>query len=259
MKIINVEEAIGTVLCHDITRIIPGQSKGPGFRRGHVVREEDVSELRKIGKEHLYVFDLADGYVHEDDAARRIARAAAGPRRGAGRAGGGQGDLHRRRGREDRHRRHASAQAQFPGRRPVRHHSRQPARAKGEKTGRCQGASPGGSRRIGHRRRAAARGRKTHGPGPAAETGQGGNRGHRQRGLQGADRGQIRPGGQGKIQKLRLHGPGQTPGFRRRDDDREGHSRFPERGSGFHRGSRAACPWTPTTGLRPPSVPPGPK
>ncbi|MEF2229311.1 MAG: molybdopterin-binding protein [Pseudodesulfovibrio sp.] len=78
MKIINVEEAIGTILCHDITRIIPGQSKGPGFRRGHVVREEDVSELRKIGKEHLYVFDLADGYVHEDDAARRIARAAAG-------------------------------------------------------------------------------------------------------------------------------------------------------------------------------------
>ncbi|EGB16056.1 molybdopterin binding domain-containing protein [Pseudodesulfovibrio mercurii] len=79
MKVIDVEDAIGTVLCHDITRIIPGQSKGPGFRRGHVVRPEDVSELRKIGKEHLYVLDLADGYVHEDDAARRIARAAAGP------------------------------------------------------------------------------------------------------------------------------------------------------------------------------------
>jgi molybdenum cofactor synthesis domain-containing protein len=79
MKIINVEDAIGTVLCHDITRIVPGQSKGPGFLRGHVVRPEDVAELRKIGKEHLYVLDLADGYVHEDDAARRIARAAAGP------------------------------------------------------------------------------------------------------------------------------------------------------------------------------------
>ena len=78
MKVINVEDAVGTVLCHDITRIIPGQSKGPGFRRGHVVRPEDVFELRKIGKEHLYVFDLADGYVHEDDAARRIARAAVG-------------------------------------------------------------------------------------------------------------------------------------------------------------------------------------
>ncbi|WP_207262026.1 molybdopterin-binding protein [Desulfovibrio sp. Huiquan2017] len=79
MKVINVEEAVGTVLCHDITRIVPGKSKGPGFRRGHVVRPEDVFELRKIGKEHLYVFDLADDFVHEDDAARRIARAAAGP------------------------------------------------------------------------------------------------------------------------------------------------------------------------------------
>lgn len=79
MKVIKVENAVGTVLCHDITRIVPGQYKGPGFRRGHVVRREDIPELRKIGKEHLYVFDLADGYVHEDDAARRIARAAAGP------------------------------------------------------------------------------------------------------------------------------------------------------------------------------------
>ncbi|WP_272699567.1 molybdopterin-binding protein [Desulfovibrio sp. Fe33] len=78
MKVIDVEDAVGTVLCHDITRIVPGQSKGPGFRRGHVVRQEDIAELRKIGKEHLYVFDLADGYVHEDDAARRIASAAAG-------------------------------------------------------------------------------------------------------------------------------------------------------------------------------------
>ncbi|MEF2232376.1 MAG: molybdopterin-binding protein [Pseudodesulfovibrio sp.] len=79
MKVIDVEDAVGTVLCHDITRIVPGQCKGPGFRRGHVVRQEDIPELRRIGKEHLYVFDLADGYVHEDDAARRIARAAAGP------------------------------------------------------------------------------------------------------------------------------------------------------------------------------------
>jgi molybdenum cofactor synthesis domain-containing protein len=79
MKVIAVEDAVGMVLCHDITRIIPGQCKGPGFRRGHVVRPQDIRELRKIGKEHLYVFDPGDGNVHEDDAARRIARAAAGP------------------------------------------------------------------------------------------------------------------------------------------------------------------------------------
>lgn len=78
MKVINVENAVGTVLCHDITRIVPGQSKGPAFHRGHVVQCEDIPKLREIGKEHLYVFDLADGYLHEDDAARRIAKAAAG-------------------------------------------------------------------------------------------------------------------------------------------------------------------------------------
>ena len=55
MRVIAVEEAVGTVLCHDITRIVPGESKGPAFRKGHVVRPEDVSELLRLGKEHLYV------------------------------------------------------------------------------------------------------------------------------------------------------------------------------------------------------------
>ncbi|MCJ2164733.1 MULTISPECIES: molybdopterin-binding protein [unclassified Pseudodesulfovibrio] len=79
MKTIHVENAVGTVLCHDITRIIPGSEKGPAFRRGHVVTEADIPTLLDIGKEHLYVFDPRDGYVHEDEAARRIAEAAAGP------------------------------------------------------------------------------------------------------------------------------------------------------------------------------------
>jgi molybdenum cofactor synthesis domain-containing protein len=79
MKTMNVENAVGTVLCHDITRIVPGEAKGPAFRRGHVVTEADIPTLLDIGKEHLYVFDPGDGYVHEDDAARRIAKAAAGP------------------------------------------------------------------------------------------------------------------------------------------------------------------------------------
>ncbi|SDK36145.1 molybdenum cofactor synthesis domain-containing protein [Maridesulfovibrio ferrireducens] len=79
MKTINVQDAIGTVLCHDITRIVPGDNKGPAFRRGHVVCKDDISTLLDIGKEHLYVFDPEDGYVHEDDAALRIAKAAAGP------------------------------------------------------------------------------------------------------------------------------------------------------------------------------------
>lgn len=79
MKTMHVEEAVGTVLCHDITRIVPGESKGPAFRRGHIVSESDIPTLLDIGKEHLFVFDPQDGYVHEDDAAIRIAKAAAGP------------------------------------------------------------------------------------------------------------------------------------------------------------------------------------
>ncbi len=79
MKTMHVEDSIGTVLCQDITRIVPGEHKGPAFRRGHVVTKEDIPMLLDIGKEHLYVYDPEDGYIHEDDAAYRIATAAAGP------------------------------------------------------------------------------------------------------------------------------------------------------------------------------------
>lgn len=83
MRELPVADAVGTVLCHDITRIIPGERpdrcKGALFRKGHVVRPEDVEPLLSIGKEHLYVFDLAEGLVHEEEAAARIARAVSGP------------------------------------------------------------------------------------------------------------------------------------------------------------------------------------
>lgn len=78
MKAIPVEKAVGTVLCHDITRIVPGQIKGPAFRRGHIVAAEDIPLLLDIGKANLYVFDPQDGFVHEDEAAVRLAKAAAG-------------------------------------------------------------------------------------------------------------------------------------------------------------------------------------
>lgn len=80
MKSIPVREAVGLVLCHDITEIVPGKSKGPAFRRGHKVRLEDIEHLLRLGKEHLYVWDgdSAD-QVHEDDAARRMAKAFSGP------------------------------------------------------------------------------------------------------------------------------------------------------------------------------------
>lgn len=73
-----VHEAIGTVLCHDVTQIIPGQCKKALFRKGHVLRPEDIEPLLSIGKEHLFVFDLAEGLVHEEEAARRVASAVCG-------------------------------------------------------------------------------------------------------------------------------------------------------------------------------------
>ena len=75
---IPVEASVGTILAHDITEIRPGQFKGPAFRKGHIVRDEDVPHLRRIGKEHLYVLRLEPGEVHEDDAALRLATAFAG-------------------------------------------------------------------------------------------------------------------------------------------------------------------------------------
>ncbi len=76
---ITVEEAVGKVLAHDITEIRPGQFKGPAFKKGQVISPEDVEHLRRLGKENLYVLELAEGDLHEDEAALRLARALAGP------------------------------------------------------------------------------------------------------------------------------------------------------------------------------------
>ena len=78
MKTVPVRQAVGSVLCHDITRIVPGESKGPVFRKGHTIREEDIEVLLSVGKEHLYVFEQQPGMVHENDAAERLVAAIAG-------------------------------------------------------------------------------------------------------------------------------------------------------------------------------------
>ena len=59
MKLIRTEDAVGQVLCHDITQIIPGQFKGARFRKGHIVQPEDIPVLLSIGKENLYVWEKA--------------------------------------------------------------------------------------------------------------------------------------------------------------------------------------------------------
>lgn len=72
MKLVKTTEAVGHLLCHDLTQIIPGVSKDARFRKGHTVTEEDIPVLLSMGKEHLYVWELVEGILHEDDAARRL-------------------------------------------------------------------------------------------------------------------------------------------------------------------------------------------
>ena len=69
MKLIKTTEAVGHVLCHDMTQIIPGVTKDAVFRKGHVVREEDIPVLLSIGKDHLYVWEKDETKYHEDEAA----------------------------------------------------------------------------------------------------------------------------------------------------------------------------------------------
>lgn len=74
MKLIKTTDAAGHVLCHDLTQIIPGEYKGARFRKGHVVTEEDIPILLSMGKENLYIFELDEDSVHENDAAEVLCR-----------------------------------------------------------------------------------------------------------------------------------------------------------------------------------------
>jgi len=70
MKLIKTEEAVGHVLCHDLTQIIKGVKKVTVFKKGHVVTEEDVPVLLSIGKDHLYIWEKQEGMLHENEAAQ---------------------------------------------------------------------------------------------------------------------------------------------------------------------------------------------
>ena len=72
MKLIRTEDAVGHVLCHDMTQIIPGSYKDARFRKGHIVTEEDIPVLLSMGKENLYVWEKTEGMLHEDEAALRL-------------------------------------------------------------------------------------------------------------------------------------------------------------------------------------------
>jgi len=78
LKKIEIEEAVGLRLAHDLTRIVPGKFKGAAFRRGHVVRKSDIPQLLDLGKKQIYVLKVERDELHEDKAARRIAKAVSG-------------------------------------------------------------------------------------------------------------------------------------------------------------------------------------
>lgn len=79
MNLIETQNAVGHVICHDLTQIIPGATKDARFRKGHVVTQEDIPVLLSMGKEHLYVWELENGMIHENDAALRLLALCRGP------------------------------------------------------------------------------------------------------------------------------------------------------------------------------------
>lgn len=70
MKKVATAEAVGHIICHDITRIIKDIEKGVAFKKGYIVSEEDIPVLLSIGKEHLYVWEKKEGMLHENEAAQ---------------------------------------------------------------------------------------------------------------------------------------------------------------------------------------------
>ena len=69
MKLMKTEESVGQVLCHDITQIIKGVTKDAVFRKGHVIREEDIPVLLSLRKDHVYIWENNENMLHENDAA----------------------------------------------------------------------------------------------------------------------------------------------------------------------------------------------
>lgn len=77
-KLVPVEEAVGMVLPHDITEIIKDQFKGRAFKKGHIIRPEDVEHLRRLGKEHIFALQLGPDDIHENEAALCLAQTISG-------------------------------------------------------------------------------------------------------------------------------------------------------------------------------------
>jgi len=78
LKRVKAEEAVGMILGYDVTQVIPGLKKGPVFKKGHRIREEDIKVFLDTGNEYIWVIDLKEGELHEDEAAMELAKSVSG-------------------------------------------------------------------------------------------------------------------------------------------------------------------------------------
>ncbi len=82
LRAMPVGEAAGRRALHDMTRIVPGTSKGVAVAAGADITAGDVCRLQTMGKNSVYVEDLSepdDSFVHENEAALAFAEAMRGP------------------------------------------------------------------------------------------------------------------------------------------------------------------------------------
>jgi hypothetical protein len=76
VKQVGVVQAVGKMIAHDLCRFVEGNNERTPFRKGHIVREEDIPVLLSMGRNNLFVQDDdggPGGMLHEEDAARRLA------------------------------------------------------------------------------------------------------------------------------------------------------------------------------------------
>ncbi|MBQ8025027.1 MAG: molybdopterin-binding protein [Oscillospiraceae bacterium] len=78
MKKMKTQDAVGQVLCHDITAILENGFKGVLLKRGHVITEEDVPRMLDIGKYNIFVWDPEAVEVLEEDAALAVSEVLCG-------------------------------------------------------------------------------------------------------------------------------------------------------------------------------------
>lgn len=71
-----VEQAVGQHALHDMTRVVPQESKGAAFKAGQSIGGGDICRLQQMGRFRVYTEEAAGenpDFVHEDAAARAFA------------------------------------------------------------------------------------------------------------------------------------------------------------------------------------------